>query len=76
MYIQKNLIFLRSKSSLGLRELARSSNADVSTLHKIESGKIKDPTISTMSKIASAFGVSIDSFVNEDLEKLEDAEQE
>jgi len=58
--LAKNIKKLRKQHKLSQEELAKKANITYSTLIKIESGVNKNPTLDTMSKIASAFEVSID----------------
>jgi len=53
----------RHKKKLTQEELAIKSGVSYTTLIKIERGSVKNPTISTIEKIADALGVSIDRLV-------------
>ena len=60
--LAQNIRRLREKR--GYREkLARLADIANATLVKIESGAAKEPTITTVAKIASALNVSIDELV-------------
>jgi len=57
--IRKN----RLKKGLSQEKLARLADISTVTLVKIESGTAKEPTITTVAKIAAALNVSIDELV-------------
>lgn len=54
---------LRLKKGLSQEKLARLADISNATLVKIESGVAKEPTITTVTKIADALEVSIDELV-------------
>lgn len=56
MHIGERLATLRGRKSQ--REIAKKSNVDVSTLSRIERGKI-DPNLSTLERIAGALGYGL-----------------
>lgn len=58
-----NIRKYRLKKGLSQEKLARLADISNATLVKIESGVAKEPTITTVSKIASALNVSIDELV-------------
>lgn len=51
---------LREKKGLSQERLARLADVSNNTVINIESGKQKNPTVDTISKIAKALGVSIE----------------
>jgi len=55
---------LRIKKGLSQEKLARLANISYNTIVKIESGDSNNPTIQTLSGIASALGVSFDELLN------------
>jgi len=59
----KNLKKLRNKKDWTQERLARESGISFHTLIKIESGRIKNPRLETLIKLAKALGVSIDKLV-------------
>lgn len=61
--LAKNIRALRLKKGLSQERLARLADISNATLVKIEAGAAKQPTITTVMKIASALGVSIDLLV-------------
>ncbi len=61
--LAQNIRKLRLKKGLSQEKLARLADIANATLVKIESGAAKEPTITTVSKLASALGVSIDELV-------------
>ena len=61
--LAKNIRKLRIKKGLSQEKLARMADISTVTLVKIESGVAKEPTITTVIKIASALGISIDELV-------------
>jgi len=58
-----NIRRLRRKKGLSQEKLARLADISNNTLVKIEMGMAKEPTITTVKKIAKALGVSIDELV-------------
>jgi transcriptional regulator with XRE-family HTH domain len=54
---------LRLRNRLSQEGLSRLANISTATLVKIEAGVAKEPTITTITKIADALGVSIDMLV-------------
>jgi len=61
--LAENIRRLRKKRGLSQEKLARLADISNNTLIKIEQGIAKEPTITTVSKVASALGVSIDELV-------------
>ncbi len=61
--LAQNIRRLRLKKGLSQEKLARLADISNATLVKIESGAAKEPTITTVIKIADALGVSIDELV-------------
>jgi transcriptional regulator with XRE-family HTH domain len=61
--LAENIRKLRMKKGLSQEKLARLADISNNTLIKIEQGIAKEPTITTVTKIASALGVSIDVLV-------------
>lgn len=61
--LAQNIRKLRLKKELSQEKLARLADIANVTLVKIESGAAKEPTITTVAKIASALNVSIDELV-------------
>ena len=59
----KNLKKPRNKKDWTQERLARESGISFHTLIKIESGRIKNPRLETLIKLAKALGVSIDRLV-------------
>lgn len=58
-----NIRKLRKTRELSQEKLARLADISTVTLVKIEAGVAKEPTITTVTKIADALGVSIDELV-------------
>ena len=56
---------LREKKGLSQEKLARIADVSNNTIVNIESGKQKNPTIETVSKIAKALGVAIEELLSE-----------
>lgn len=67
--LAENIRKLRMKKGLSQEKLARLADISNNTLIKIEQGIAKGPTITTVTKIASALGVSIDELVRVNREK-------
>ena len=61
--LAENIRRLIKKKGLSQEKLARLADISNNTLIKIEQGIAKEPTITTVSKVASALGVSIDELV-------------
>ena len=61
--LAENIRRLRKNKGLSQEKLARLADISNNTLIKIEQGIAKEPTITTVSKLASALGVSIDELV-------------
>lgn len=61
--LAKNIKRIRKNKGLTQEKLARLADISNNTLVKIEMGMAKEPTITTMIKIADALGVSIDELV-------------
>jgi len=56
----------REKIGLTQEALARKADISYNTIIKLETGGIKDPRISTLSKVAKALGVTVDALITED----------
>lgn len=61
--LAENIRKLRNKKGLAQEKLARLADISTATLVKIEAGVAKEPTITTVAKIAGALEVSIDELV-------------
>ena len=61
--LAENIRRIRKKKGLSQEKLARLADISNNTLVKIEMGMAKEPTITTVKKIANALGVSIDILV-------------
>ncbi len=61
--LAQNIRKLRQKNGLSQEKLARLADISTVTLVKIEAGVAKEPTITTVTKIADALEVSIDELV-------------
>jgi len=61
--LAQNIRKLRLKQGLSQEKLARLADIANATLIKIETGAAKEPTITTVAKIASALNISIDELV-------------
>jgi len=61
--LAQNIRRLRYKKELSQEKLARLADISTVTLVKIESGAAKEPTITTVAKIAGALNVPIDELV-------------
>lgn len=62
MFLTK-LIKIRKEKGLTQEGLARKANISFHTLVKIESGRIKNPKIDTVVKLAEALDVSLDELI-------------
>lgn len=61
--LAQNIRKLRLKKGLSQEKLARIADISTATLVKIEAGVAREPTITTVSKIANALEISIDELV-------------
>ncbi len=61
--LAENIRRIRKKKGLSQEKLARLADISNNTLVKIEMGMAKEPTITTVRKIADALDVSIDELV-------------
>ena len=59
----KNIKKLRNKKSWSQERLAREADISYQTLIKIEQGRIKNPKLQTLVKLAKALGVSLDDLI-------------
>ena len=71
MKIRDNLIRLRKFKNLSIYQLSKDTELNESVIRKIESGERINPSIITIDKLCKSLGVSIDDFVNKDLEVLD-----
>ena len=67
--LAENIRKLRIKKGLSQEKLARLADISNNTLIKIEMGMAKEPTITTVTKIANALEVSIDELVGRKINK-------
>ena len=67
MKIKVNLKHLRIVNHLSYRELGNKTGISYATLHHIEHSNIGNPSIKDINKLAKFFGVTLDEFVNVDL---------
>jgi len=61
--LAENIKKLRNRKKLSQEKLARLADISTVTLVKIESGVAKEPTITTVRKLADALSISIDELV-------------
>lgn len=61
--LAQNIRKLRLEKGLSQEKLARLADISNATLVKIETGSAKEPTITTVIKVAGALNVSIDELV-------------
>jgi len=61
--IGENIKKYRNKQGLSQEDFAKKSGVKYTTLTKIESNVIKKPSVIIMSKLAKAFGVSIEDLI-------------
>ncbi len=61
--IGENIKKQRAKIGLSQEDFAKKSGVKYTTLTKIESNVIKKPSVMIMSKLAKAFGVSIEDLI-------------
>ena len=68
--LAQNIRKLRLKKGLSQEKLARLADISNATLVKIEGGVAKEPTITTVTKIANALDISIDELVGRDRKRF------
>lgn len=68
-YFSKNLRFLRTKKALGIHQF-ESLGIKKGTMSNYELAKT-EPKFETLQRLSKFFGISIDDFINQDLEQLE-----
>ncbi len=56
---------VRNDKKLTQEELAKKADIPYTTLIKIEQGKVENPTIKTLQKVASALEVSVDDLIKD-----------
>lgn len=61
----KNIKRIRQKRNLTQDKLARLADIPYTTITKIETGVIKQPSVLAVAKIAKALGVSLDELVED-----------
>ena len=61
--LASNIKKYRKKLNISQDKLSKLSDVTYNTIIKIESGKNKNPTIKTLTKIANALGVSVDELI-------------
>ncbi|KKP35316.1 MAG: Transcriptional regulator, XRE family, partial [Candidatus Roizmanbacteria bacterium GW2011_GWA2_32_13] len=61
--LANNIKKLREAKGLSQEKLARLADVANNTLIKMESGENQNPTLSTLKKVAKAFGVSVDDLI-------------
>ncbi len=61
--IGENIKKQRARTGLSQEDFAKKSGVKYTTLTKIESNVIKKPSVMIMSKLAKAFGVSIEDLI-------------
>ena len=50
---------IRVRANMTQKQLANTANVALNTVKNLESGKLKNPTLNTMVKIADALGISV-----------------
>jgi len=55
---------LRNIAGMRLKDLADRSGVSMQVIHRIESGKTKEPTRTTITRIAEAFGLTYRDFID------------
>lgn len=63
--IAENVKRLRSEKELSLEKLARLADLSLNTIVKIENGVNRNPTIETLTKIATALEVGVDELLKD-----------
>jgi transcriptional regulator with XRE-family HTH domain len=63
MSIASNVKKIRAEKGLSLEKVARLADLSLSTVVKIEDGTNQNPTINSLSKIATALEVTVDDLI-------------
>jgi len=63
MSIASNVKKIRAEKGYSLEKVARLADLSLSTVVKIEDGTNQNPTINSLSHIATALGVSVDDLI-------------
>ena len=50
---------IRVRANMTQKQLANNANVAINTVKNLESGKLKNPTLNTMVKIAAALGINV-----------------
>lgn len=61
--ISQKIKSLRGKANLTQEDLSRKADVKYTTLTKIESGVIKNPSVQIMAKIARALGTTVEELI-------------
>jgi len=61
--ISENIKRLRAKLGITQDDLTKKADIRYTTLMKVESGTVNQPSVQTMAKIAKALGVSIEELI-------------
>jgi len=70
-----NIKRIREEKDLGVNELSRMSGVNASYISALERGEKENPTISTLEKLATALGVTIDQIFKSNQPTLYDLEK-
>lgn len=70
MYIDSNLKYLREVREISRTKMAVAIGVKVSVIRNIETGKTKNPTIGTVTKLCNYLEIPLDHLVNRDLSWL------
>lgn len=65
---------LREKKTLSQAEVAQRSGVEQTTVSQLELGKVRDPRISTLEKLAAVYGVRLQVVVDAFAASVADAE--
>lgn len=65
--LAKNLIYLAEQEGLRQSAIGKVANVDQATVSRILNGRIADPGVSKVQKLARRFGVTMDDLVSRDL---------
>lgn len=69
MFLKENILYIVKRDNLSKSKLSILTSLPYMTISDIMSGKISDPRISSVSKIALGLKISIDDLIFKDLSK-------
>lgn len=62
--LNEKLAYLREVNGLSLREVSKKIDIPNVTIHHIETGRSKNPSVYTVAKLAKVYGISLDELLD------------